>query len=105
MCSPLFVKTRVVLESLHAGMGHTHVNYLLSTLNVHTTSHKTYKVRDREVGCCVEFIVGESCKNVTCEEKITMLRMKKGMLKWLYLTTWGGKNKAKDIFHLLGMVQ
>ena len=58
------VNTRVVLGSLHAGMGHTHVNHLLSTMNVPTISHKAYKVREREVGSCVEALVKESCNDV-----------------------------------------
>ena len=68
---PLCVDTnsRVVLGSLHAGMGHTHVNHLLSTMNVPTISHSTYKTRERKVGCCVEAVVKESCKKVICEEK------------------------------------
>ena len=63
------VNTRVALGSLHAGMGHTHVNHLLSTLNVPTISHKGYKVREREVGRCVEAVTQESCKRVICKEK------------------------------------
>ena len=59
----------MVLGSLHAGMGHTHVNHVLSTMNVPTISHSTYKTREREVGCCVEAVVKESCKKVICEEK------------------------------------
>ena len=55
------VNTRVALGSLHAGMGHTHVNHLLSTLNVPTISHKRYEVREREVGRCVETVTQESC--------------------------------------------
>ena len=61
--------TRVVLGSLHAGIGHTHVNHLLSTMNVPTISHKAYKVREREVGSCVEALVKESCNDVICKEK------------------------------------
>ena len=57
-------------NSLHAGTDHTHVNHLLSTLNVPTMSHKVYKVREREVGHSVESVAKESCKNVNCVENI-----------------------------------
>jgi hypothetical protein len=61
--------SRVVLGSLHAGMGHTHVNHLLSTMNIPTISHKAYKAREREVGHCVETVAQENCSKITCEEK------------------------------------
>jgi hypothetical protein len=50
-------------------LGHTHVNHLLSTMNIPTISHKAYKAREREVGHCVETVAQESCSKITCEEK------------------------------------
>ncbi|CAB3997189.1 Hypothetical predicted protein, partial [Paramuricea clavata] len=38
-------------------------------MNVPTISHKAYKVREREVGSCVEALVKESCNDVICKEK------------------------------------
>ena len=63
------VNSRVVLGSLHAGMGHTHVNHLLSTMNIPTISHKAYKAREREVGHSVEAVAQKSCRKIICEEK------------------------------------
>lgn len=56
------VNTRAVLGSLHAGMGNTHLNNLLSTMNVPTMNHKLFKRREREVGNALEMVATESCK-------------------------------------------
>ena len=45
---------------------HTYQLYL----NVPTVSHSAYNAREREVRCCVEAVVKESCEKVLiCEEK------------------------------------
>ena len=61
--------SRAVLGRLYAAMGHKHLNGLLSVLNAPTLNHTTYKVREHEVGCCVEAVAKESCINVICQEK------------------------------------
>ena len=100
------VNTRVALGCLQAGMGHTHVNHLLSTLNVPTISHKGYKVREREVGRCVEAVTQESCKRVICKEKENNSENKKaGWWKWLLHMIWVGRREEKGTIHQLGMVQ
>ncbi|XP_068684754.1 uncharacterized protein [Montipora foliosa] len=55
-CSPpaFDINTRVVLGCLHAGIGQTHINNVLSTLNVPTLNSVTFKLREREVGKAVE---------------------------------------------------
>ena len=56
------INTRVVLGSLHAGMGNTHLNNLLSTMNVPTMNHNLCKRREREVGNTLEKVATDSCK-------------------------------------------
>ena len=56
------INTRVVLGSLHAGMGNTHLNNLLSTMNVLTMNHNLFKRREREVGNALEKVATDSCK-------------------------------------------
>ena len=65
------INTRVVLGSLHAGMGNTHLNNLLSTMNVLTMNHNLFKRREREVGNALEKVATDSCKfNLNLEKKI-----------------------------------
>ena len=56
------INTRAALGSLHAGIGNTHLNNLLSTMNIPTMNHRLFKEREREIGNVVENIAGESCK-------------------------------------------
>ena len=64
------INTRVVLGSLHAGMGYTHLNNLLSTMNVPTMNHNLCKRREREVANALEKIATDSCKfNLYLEKK------------------------------------
>ena len=87
--------SRVALGSLHAGMGHTHVNHLLSTLNVPTISHTAYKAREREVGRCVEAVVQESCKNVICKEKENSQSERAGMVEMAASYDMGWQKRGK----------
>ena len=87
--------SRVALGSLHAGMGHTHVNHLLSTLNVPTVSHTAYKAREREVGRCVEAVVQESCKNVICKEKENSQSERAGMVEMAASYDMGWQKRGK----------
>ena len=64
------INTRVVLGSLHAGMGYTHLNNLLSSMNVPTMNHNLCKRREREVGNALEKVATDSCKfNLNLEKK------------------------------------
>ena len=56
------INTRAALGSLHAGIGNTHLNNLLSTMNIPTINHRLFKKREREIGNVVENIARESCK-------------------------------------------
>ena len=66
------INTRAVLGSLHAGMGNTHLNNLLSTMNIPTMNHCLFKRREREVGKAVEIVARESCEmNLNLEKKVS----------------------------------
>lgn len=53
---------------LNTGIGETHLNNLLSVLNVPGISKKTLKKREREVGKNVEAIAKECCEEALQEE-------------------------------------
>lgn len=63
------VNTRLALGAPNAGIGHTHVNLLLSCLDIPTVNHVTYKTREREVGKAVELVANESCVMSCCKER------------------------------------
>ena len=46
---------------LHVGIGPTHVNELLSSINVPSLGESTLKAREREVGPQIEKLAKESC--------------------------------------------
>ena len=54
---------------LHAGMGATHVNALLSSLNIPPVHGDTLKAREREIGLAIEDIANTSCERMLEEEK------------------------------------
>ena len=56
------VNTRAALGSLHAGIGHTHLSNLLSTMNIPTMNMVLFKTREREIGKAVEEVARESCE-------------------------------------------
>ena len=65
------INTRVVLGSLHAGLGNTHLNNLLVTMNVPTMNHNLFKIREREVGNALEKVATDSCKfNLNLKKKL-----------------------------------
>ena len=69
-CPPAFdVNTQVALACLHAGIGQTHINNLLSTLNAPTINSVTFKLRAREVGKAVEGVAKSSCQDYLVIEK------------------------------------
>lgn len=68
------INTRAVLGSLHAGMGNTHLNNLLSTMNTPTMNHRLFKRREREVGNAVENVARNSCEmNLNLEKNVSEL--------------------------------
>ena len=46
---------------LHAGIGPTHVNVILTSMNVPAVSENTLKAREREVGPVIENVAKSSC--------------------------------------------
>ena len=65
----LDVNTRLALGALNAGIGQTHVNSLLSCLDIPPINHVTFKAREREVGKAVESVANESCIESSCKER------------------------------------
>jgi len=63
------VNTRLALGALNAGTGHTHVNSLLSCLDIPTVNHLTFKTREREVGKAIEHVANESYVVSCCKER------------------------------------
>ena len=49
------------LGMLHAGIGPTHVNVILTSMNVPAVSENTLKAREREVGPVIENVAKSSC--------------------------------------------
>ena len=58
------VNSRAALASLHTGIGETHLNSILATMNI-----PTRKKREREVGPITEGVAKKSCEDVAIIEK------------------------------------
>jgi hypothetical protein len=63
------INSRAALASLHTGIGETHLNSILSTMNIPTISRASFKKREREVGPVIEDVAKKSCEDVTIIEK------------------------------------
>ncbi|XP_024941318.1 uncharacterized protein LOC112494426 [Cephus cinctus] len=63
------VNTKAGIGVLHGGLGHTHLNKLLSCLNIPTIDFKTFKRYEQEVGQATESIVKGSCQNAAHLER------------------------------------
>lgn len=50
-----------VLGTLDAGIGETHLNTILTTMNIPNISRSTFKRRETEVGLAVEQVAKKSC--------------------------------------------
>ena len=59
------------LGMVHSGLGETHVNNFLTSMNLPPISHKTLKKREREVGPIIEKVAEESCEKALAEEVAT----------------------------------
>lgn len=99
------INTRAALGCLHAGIGQTHINNVLSTLNVPTLNSVTFKLREREVGKAVEKIAKGSCQNYLQMERGQALEKESEQMK----TVWflfhvplisGGKGVERGITHV-----
>lgn len=67
------VNTRVALSCLHAGIGQTHINNVLATIDIPPLNLCTYKQREREVGRAVECIAKTSCQDSLNRERTQAL--------------------------------
>ena len=67
------VNTRVALSCLHAGIGQTHINNVLATIDIPPLNLCTYKQREREVGRAVECIAKTSCQDSLNRERAQAL--------------------------------
>lgn len=54
---------------LHAGIGPSHVNALLTSINIPPVSQSTFKARERDVGPAIEEVAKTSCKEAMEVEK------------------------------------
>ena len=63
------VNSRAVLGCLHTGIGETHLNNLLCTLNIPSMNPVTFKSRENEIGHAVEQVTKKSCKTAMSEER------------------------------------
>ena len=52
----------------HAGIGATHVNHLLTAMNVPPIGEKTLRAREKEIRPVVEAVAKASCKEAAKEE-------------------------------------
>lgn len=67
------INSRAVLGCLHTSIGGTHLNNLLSTLNVQTINPVTFKSREREIRTAVEKVARKSClENMALERKLAL---------------------------------
>ena len=63
------VNSRAVLGCLHTGIGETHLNNLLCTLNIPSMNPVTFKRRKNEIGHAVQQVTKKSCKTAMSEER------------------------------------
>ena len=54
---------------LHAGIGPSHVNSLLTSINLPAVAENTLKAREREIGPVIEKVAQESCETALQVEK------------------------------------
>ena len=55
------INTRVVLASLHVGIGQTQLNNFLSVLNIPSIDSVLFKGQEREIGKGMEMVAKSSC--------------------------------------------
>ena len=75
---PFDVNTRAALGALNAGIGHTHLSAITSTLDAPSMSHVTFKTREREIGHALENVARNSCSKFIEAEKENVLKGNNG---------------------------
>lgn len=64
--------------TIYAGMGCTHLNKLLSSLNIPRINSDLYKKYESDVGAAIEIFANETCKeSVALERKLTVDNLEK----------------------------
>ena len=61
---PYDVNSRIALGAIDNGIGYSHVNSFLTTLNIPTMNKRAYKRREREIGVAIEDVAANSCAMV-----------------------------------------
>ncbi|XP_043276780.1 uncharacterized protein [Venturia canescens] len=61
--------TKAVIGVLNGGMGNTHLNKLLASLNIPPLHWKVFKNHEVEVGAVAEYMAKESCEEAALQEK------------------------------------
>ena len=61
---PYDVNTRIALGAIDNGIGYSHINSLLTTLDAPSINRSAYKRREREIGLAIEDVAANSCEMV-----------------------------------------
>lgn len=104
------VNTRAALGCLHAGVGNTHLNNLLSTLNVPAMNSSTFKTREREAGKAIEQVAKNSCEQFLNRERDKAIENgnkpnENNLVPIAVRMTWGGRNGSEASTLILDMLQ
>ena len=88
------VEEKLVLGSLHIGIGFTHVEGLLSIVGLPCFSNGSYKKTERKIGPALEKVARESClKWKQEEEKLEIEKTGSKALKGCYDMSWRTKTR------------
>ena len=69
------INTKSALASLHTGIGETHLNGILSVMNIPTMTRASFKTREREAGKAVETVAGHTCVETIEIEKENAIKI------------------------------
>ena len=69
------INSKAALACLHTGIGQTHLNSIMSTMNIPSMSRAVFQTRERETGIAVESLAKVTCKEVLTNEKIYSISM------------------------------
>lgn len=79
----------------HAGIGPTHVNNFLTTLNIPAVDEKVLRRQERRIGATVEQVARESCEQATREE-VEQTDESAGGITMSYDCGWQKRGKAMN---------
>ena len=103
--------TRVALAAIDNGIGFSHVNSILTSLNIPNMTRKTYKTRECEVGKVAELVAKGSCEdmlNAECEmaKKLGSVEDSDGLLpiSVSYDMGWSKRGRAHNSLTAHGAV-